>query len=160
MSEIDIGHGGPRSLRVGSVLQRSYARDRQRYPAAVGCLMWWGLFTASLAGYLVFFFIMSLYKEELGPSQLCAGGASGWCVPQNTIVPIVVFALLFVSQLYMVYLVEAPKRRESLTRTYSMLVLSMIFLPIFGTVVGLYLLLRLRGDAAVQRYYTPEITEP
>ncbi|HLY65804.1 MAG TPA: hypothetical protein VKU60_09745, partial [Chloroflexota bacterium] len=86
---------------MSSALQRSYPRDRARYPTAVGCLMWWGLFAASLAGYLVFFFIMSLYKEELGPSQLCAGGKSGLCVPENTILPIVIFAILFVSQLYM-----------------------------------------------------------
>jgi hypothetical protein len=144
---------------MSRVLQRSYSRDRQRYPAAIGCLMWWGLFAASLAGYLVFFFIMSLYKEELGPSQLCAGGASGWCVPQNTLLPIVVFAILFLSQLYMVYLVEAPKRRYSLTRTYGMLAVSMIFLPLFGTVVGLYLLLRLARDPAAQRYYSPETSQ-
>lgn len=141
-----------------SMLQRSYARDRQRYPTAVGCLMWWGLFTAALAGYLVFFFIMSLYKEELGPSQLCAG-KSGLCVPQNTILPIVVFAILFLSQLYMIYLVEAPKRRYSLTRTYGMLVVSMVFLPVFGTVVGLYLLIRLARDPAAQRYYMAESGE-
>jgi len=141
-----------------SVLQRSYARDRARYPTAVGCLMWWGLFAASLAGYLVFFFIMSLYKEELGPSQLCAG-VSGYCVPQNTILPIVAFAILFVSQLYMIYLVEVPKRRNRLGQTYGMLVISMIFLPIFGTVVGLYLLLRLARDPQAQRYYSPEAEE-
>ena len=58
---------------MSSMLQRAYGRDRQRYPAAIGCLMWWGLFGACLAGYLVFFFIMSLFKEELGSSQLCAG---------------------------------------------------------------------------------------
>ncbi len=141
---------------MSSVLRRSYARDRQRYPAAVGCLMWWGLFAASLAGYLVFFWIMSLYKEELGPGQLCAGGAGSWCVPQNTILPIVAFAILFVSQLYMIYLVEAPRRRNRLGQTYGMLVLSMIFLPIFGTVIGLYLLVRLARDPQAQRYYAPE----
>jgi hypothetical protein len=143
-----------------SVIQRSYPRDRQRYPGAVGCLMWWGLFAASLSGYLVLFFIMSLYKEELGPSQLCAGGESaGWCIPQNTILPIVAFAILFVSQLYMVYLVEAPKRRNSLSQTYGLLALSMIFLPVFGTVIGLYLLLRLARDPAAQRYYAVESGE-
>ena len=144
---------------MSSILQRSYPRDRQRYPAAVGCLMWWGLFTASLAGYLVFFFIMSWYKEELGPSQLCAEASSGLCVPQNTILPIIVFAILFVSQLYMVYLVEAPKRGSSLSQTYGALVLSMVFLPVFGTVIGLYLLLRMRSDPAVQRYYAVESGE-
>jgi hypothetical protein len=144
---------------MSSMLQRSYARDRARYPSAVGCLMWWGLFSASLAGYLVFFFIMSLYKEELGPSQLCAIGGTAWCVPQNTILPIVAFAILFVSQLYMVYLVEAPKRRNRLSRTYGMLALSMIFLPLFGTVIGLYLLLRLARDPAAQRYYAVESGE-
>jgi hypothetical protein len=71
----------------------------------------------------------------------------------------VVFAILFLSQLYMVYLVEAPKRRYSLTRTYGMLAVSMIFLPLFGTVVGLYLLLRLARDPAAQRYYTPETSQ-
>lgn len=145
---------------MSSMLQRNYARDRQRYPAAVGCLMWWGLFSASLAGYLVFFFAMSWYKEELGPSQLCAGsGSSAWCVPQNTILPIAVFAILFLSQLYMIYLVEAPKRRNSLTQTYGMLIVSMVFLPLFGTVIGLYLLLRLSKDAAAQRYYAVESGE-
>ena len=144
---------------MSSLLQRSYARDRQRYPAAVGCLMWWGLFAASLGGFLVFFFIMSWYKEELGPSQLCAGGSSSLCVPQNTILPIVVFAALFVSQLYLVYLVEAPKRRDSLTRTYGMLVVSMVFLPLFGTVIGLYLLSRLARDPQSQRYYAAETGE-
>ena len=144
---------------MSSLLQRSYARDRQRYPGAIGCLMWCGLFCASLAGYLVFFFIMSLYKEELGPSQLCAGGASGLCVPQNTLLPIVAFAILFVSQLYMIYLVETPKRRYSLSRTYGMLVVSMVFLPLFGTVIGLYLLLRMARDPMIQRYYTPETAE-
>src|SRR5437868_3820257 len=116
--------------------------------------MWWGLFSASLAGYLVFFFAMSWYKEELGPSQLCAGASSFLCVGQNTIVPIIAFAVLFLSQLYMVYLVEAPKRRKSLTGTYGMLAISMILLPLFGTIVGLYLLLRLARDPAAQRYYT------
>ena len=144
---------------MSSVVQRSYARDRARYPGAVGCLMWWGLFSASLAGYLVFFFIMSLYKEELGPSQLCATGGGSFCVPQNTIVPIVAFAILFVSQLYMVYLVEAPKRRNRLGQTYGMLAISMIFLPLFGTIVGLYLLLRLSRDPASQRYYAEESGE-
>jgi hypothetical protein len=139
-----------------SVLQRSYARDQQRYPGAVGCLMWWGLFAASLGGYLVFFFIMSLYKEELGPSQLCAGEGSSLCVPQNTILPIVIFAVLFVSQLYMIYLVEAPRRRNRLSQTYGMLAISMIFLPIFGTLVGLYLIIRLSRDAQVQRFYATE----
>ena len=141
-----------------SVLQRTYARDHQRYPGAVGCLMWWGLFSASLAGYLVFFFIMSLYKEELGPSQLCAEAGSGLCVPQNTILPIVVFAILFVSQLYMVYLVEAPQRRKRLSQTYGMLAISMIFLPLFGTVIGLYLIIRLSHDAQSQRFYGTEGT--
>jgi hypothetical protein len=121
--------------------------------------MWWGLFTASLAGYLVFFFGMSWYKEELGPSQLCAGESSSLCVPQNTILPIVIFAILFLSQLYMVYLVEAPRRRNRLSQTYGMLALSMIFLPIFGTVVGLYLLIRLSRDVQAQRYYATETTE-
>jgi hypothetical protein len=143
---------------MSSVFQRSYARDRERYPMAVGCLMWWGLFAASLAGYLVFFFIMSLYKEELGPSQLCAG-QSGLCVPQNTILPIVAFAILFVSQLYLIYLVEAPKRRYSLSRTYGMLVVSMVFLPLFGTVIGLYLVIRLARDPRAQRYYVPESSQ-
>ncbi len=145
---------------MSSVLQKSYARDRQRYPAAVGCLMWWGLFAASLAGYLLFFFIMSWYKEELGPSQLCAGsGSSALCVPQNTILPIVAFAILFLSQLYLIYLVEAPKRRNSLTATYGMLVVSMVFLPLFGTIIGLYLLLRLANDPASRRYYAVESGE-
>lgn len=144
---------------MSSVVQRSYARDRARYPGAVGCLMWWGLFSASLAGYLVFFFIMSLYKEELGPSQLCATSGGSFCVPQNTIVPIVAFAILFVSQLYMVYLVEAPKRRNRLGQTYGMLAISMIFLPLFGTIVGLYLLLRLSRDPASQHYYAEESGE-
>src|SRR5579862_1576555 len=139
-----------------SVLQRSYARDQQRYPGAVGCLMWWGLFSASLAGYLVFFFIMSWYKEELGPSQLCAGSGSSLCVPQNTILPIVIFAILFVSQLYMVYLVEAPGRRNRLGQTYGMLAISMIFLPVFGTLIGLYLVIRLSRDAQSQRFYGVE----
>ena len=143
---------------MSSVLQRSYARDRQRYPTAVGCLMWWGLFAASLAGYLVFFFIMSLYKEELGPSQLCASANSSLCVPQNTILPVIAFAVLFVSQLYLIYLVEAPKRRNSLSQTYGMLVVSMVFLPLFGTIIGLYLLIRLARDPQSQRYYTPEPT--
>lgn len=141
-----------------SVLQRSYARDQQRYPGAVGCLMWWGLFSASLAGYLVFFFIMSLYKEELGPSQLCAGSGSSLCVPENTILPIVIFAILFVSQLYMVYMVEAPKRRNRLSQTYGMLAISMIFLPVFGTLIGLYLLIRLSHDPQAQRFYSTEGT--
>lgn len=144
---------------MSSVVQRSYPRDRARYPGAVGCLMWWGLFAASLSGYLVFFFIMSLYKEELGPSQLCATGGGSLCVPQNTIIPIVAFAILFVSQLYMVYLVEAPKRRNRLGQTYGMLAVSMIFLPLFGTVIGLYLLLRLARDPASQRYYAVESGE-
>jgi hypothetical protein len=139
-----------------SVLQRSYARDQQRYPGAVGCLLWWGLFAASLAGYLVFFFIMSLYKEELGPSQLCASENSSLCIPQNTILPIVIFATLFISQLYMVYLVEAPKRRNRLGQTYGMLAISMIFLPVFGTIVGLYLIIRLSRDAQSQRFYATE----
>jgi hypothetical protein len=142
-----------------SVLQRPYARDRQRYPAAVGCLMWWGLFTASLAGYLLFFFIMSLFKEELGPGQLCVTAESSLCVPQNTVVPIIAFAILFISQMYMIYLVEARKRRNSLTQTYGMLAVSMVFLPLFGTVIGLYLLLRLARDPLVQRYYAPETSE-
>jgi hypothetical protein len=141
---------------MSRVLQRSYARDRQRYPAAVGCLMWWGLFAACLAGYLVFFFVMSWYKEELGPSQLCAQSTSGLCVPQNTIMPIVAFAILFLSQLFMIYLVEAPKRRNSLSMTYGVLVVSMVFLPVFGTIVGLYLVLRLARDPATRRYYTVE----
>jgi len=137
---------------MSSVLRRSYSRDRTRYPQAIGCLMWWGLFAASLAGYLTFFFIMSWYKEELGPSQLCAG-LSGWCVPQNTILPIVVFAVLFVSQLYMVYLVEARKRAYSLRRTFGMLVVSMILLPVFGSLIGLYLIVRMARDPQTRAYY-------
>lgn len=142
---------------MSSIMQRSYARDRVRYPQAIGCLMWWGLFAASMSGYLVFFFIMSLYKAELGPSQLCGiAGSSAWCVPENTIVPIVFFAILFVSQLYMVYLVEGRKRRNSLNQTYGMLVISMLFLPLFGTIVGLYLIVRMARDPQTQAYYAPD----
>jgi hypothetical protein len=67
-----------------------------------------------------------------------------------------VFAILFVSQLYMIYLVEAPKRRNRLSQTYGMLALSIIFLPIFGTVIGLYLLIRLARDPQCQRFYQTE----
>ena len=135
---------------MSSILQRDYVRDRERYPAAVGCLMWWGLFSACLAGYLVFFFIMSAYKKELGPAQICS------CLDGNTFVPILVFVILFLSQLYMIYLVEAPKRVYSLRRTYGMLVISMVFLPVFGTVIGLYLIIRLATDRATQAYYAAE----
>ncbi|MBV9121099.1 MAG: hypothetical protein JOZ39_10350 [Chloroflexi bacterium] len=138
---------------MSSIVQRSYPRDRTRYPQAIGCLMWWGLFSASLAGYLVFFFIMSWYKGELGPGQLCAEGSGASCTGINVIIPIVVFAILFVSQLYMVYLVEGRKRSTSLSHTYGMLVISMLFLPVFGTVVGLYLLVRMARDPQVQAYY-------
>jgi len=120
--------------------------------------MWWGLFTASLAGYLVFFFIMSWYKGELGSGQLCAEAGLA-CVAQNVWLPIVCFGVLFVSQLYMVYLVESRKRRSSLGATYSMLVLSMILLPVFGTVVGLYLLVRLANDPQTRAYYSAEASE-
>lgn len=142
---------------MSSVLQRSYSRDRARYPQAIGCLMWWGLFTASLSGYLVFFFIMSLYKGELGPGQICGDAASIGCLATNTVVPIVAFAVLFVSQLYMVYLVEGRKRSNSLRRTYGMLVVSMILLPVFGTVVGLYLLIRMARDPHTHAYYSPDL---
>ena len=144
---------------MSSVLRRSYAQDRARYPMAVGCLMWWGLFAASLAGYLVFFFIMSWYKGELGPSQICGDNASAGCVAINTIVPIVGFAILFVSQLYLIYLVEARKAAHSLGATYAMLAIAMVLLPVFGTVIGLYLLLRLARDPAAQRYYAVESGE-
>jgi len=144
---------------MSSVLKRSYARDQARYPMAVGCLMWWGLFAAALAGFLMFFFIMSWYKAELGPSQLCGDGASPACVAINTITPIIGFAVLFVSQLYMIYLVEARKRAHSLGRTYAMLVIGMVLLPVFGTVIGLYLLFRLARDPAAQRYYAVESGE-
>ena len=75
------------------------------------------------------------------------------------ILPIVIFAILFVSQLYMIYLVEAPRRRNRLGQTYGLLALSMIFLPIFGTVVGLYLLIRLSRDPQAQHYYATETPE-
>jgi hypothetical protein len=142
-----------------SVIQRSYPRDRARYPAAVGCLMWWGLFSASLAGYLVFFFAMSWYKAELGPTQICGDEASMECTAINTIVPIIAFAILFLSQLYLVFLVESRNRRNRLGQTYGMLVISMILLPVFGTVIGLYLLLRLANDPAAQHYFTTESGE-
>ncbi|MDE3077444.1 MAG: hypothetical protein KGJ86_18655 [Chloroflexota bacterium] len=135
-----------------SAIQQAYARDRQRYPGAVGCLMWWGLFAACFAGYMTFFFIMSGYKKELGPGQLCE------CIDENTIIPLVAFAILFLSQLYMIYLVESRKRRSSLAQTYGLLVISMLFLPVFGTVVGLYLLIRMARDPQVQAYYSPEGT--
>jgi hypothetical protein len=144
---------------MSSMLQRSYARDQARYPMAVGCLMWWGLFAGALAGFLTFFFVMSWYKAELGPSQICGDNASIGCVALNTIVPIVGFAVLFVTQLYMIYLVEARKSAHSLGRTYAMLVISMVLLPVFGTVIGLYLLLRLARDPAAQRYYAVESGE-
>ncbi|HUZ76522.1 MAG TPA: hypothetical protein VMV93_02950 [Chloroflexota bacterium] len=142
-----------------SVIQQSFPRDRQRYPGAVGCLMWWGLFSACIAGYLLFFFGMSLYKAELGPSQICTGAASPLCVVQNTVLPIVIFGLLFVSQLYMIFLVESRKSRSSLGRTYGMLVVSMIFLPVFGTVIGLYLIVRMARDPWVQAFYAPATDE-
>ena len=143
---------------MSSVVQRSYTRDRARYPQAVGCLMWWGLFAASLAGYLVFFFSMSWYKGELGSGQLCPQGGLG-CVAQNVWLPIVAFGVLFVTQLYMVYLVESRKRRSSLGATYMMLVISMILLPLFGTVVGLYLLVRLASDPQTRAYYAPRASQ-
>ncbi|MHB8618396.1 MAG: hypothetical protein ACYDAG_02305 [Chloroflexota bacterium] len=131
-----------------SVIQRSFPRDRKRYPMAVGCLLWWGLFAACFGGYMTFFLIMSAYKKELGPAQICS------CIDQNTIVPLILFVILFLSQLYMIYLVDAPKRVNSMSRTVGMLVISMIFLPVFGTVVGLYLLFRFR-DPAVHAFYAP-----
>jgi uncharacterized membrane protein len=135
-----------------SVLQRSYPRDRARYPQAVGCLMWWGLFTASLSGYLLFFFAMSWYKGEIGSGQICTNDKIS-CIAQNVWVPIIAFGVLFISQLFMVYLVEARKRQSSLAATYSMLVVSMILLPVFGTIVGLYLLVRLANDPQTRAYY-------
>ena len=136
-----------------SVVQRSFARDRQRYPSAVGCLMWWGLFAASFAGYMLFFFGMSAYKAELGPGQVCD------CVDINTVAPIVLFGILFVSQLYMIYLVESRKKKSSLGQSFGMLVISMLFLPIFGTVVGIYLLARMARDPQVHAFYSPESNE-
>ncbi|GEM_PF-3534340 len=138
-----------------SVIQRAYPRDRQRYPSAIGCLMWWGLFGASLAGYLLFFFAMSWYKEELGPSQICAINSSPLCVPVNTILPMIIFGVLFLSQLYMIYLVEARKRSSSLGQTFGMLAISMLLLPVFGTIIGIYLLARMARDPTVRAYYTP-----
>ncbi len=56
----------------------------------------------------------------------------------------------------MIYLVESPKRRGSLGRTYGMLVISMLFLPVFGTVIGIYLLVRMARDPQVQTFYSAE----
>ena len=140
---------------MSSVVQRSYARDRVRYPQAVGCLMWWGLFTAGLSGYLLFFFCMSWYKQELGPANVCTNGLLS-CTLENVIVPIVVFGVLFITQLYMVYLVESRKRDSSLAQTFGLLVVGMILLPIFGTVIGLYLIVRLARDPQSRAYYTPQ----
>ncbi|MGH2519163.1 MAG: hypothetical protein ACRDF8_05115 [Chloroflexota bacterium] len=141
------------------MIQQSFPRDRQRYPGAVGCLMWWGLFSACIGGYLLFFFGMSLYKGELGPSQICTSATSALCVVQNTVLPIVIFGVLFISQLYMIFLVESRKSRSSLGQTYGMLVVSMIFLPVFGTVIGLYLIVRMARDPWVQAFYTPATDE-
>src|SRR5262249_11501922 len=92
-------------LQPMSVAQRSYPRDRARYPGAVGCLMWWALFTVCLSGYLVLFFAMSIYKAELGPAQACEPETAWFafwtvCADLSGFIPLVVSVVIFISHLY------------------------------------------------------------